>query len=433
MPGPVNTWERNYDVGDGTSRRSPSNAPGPAEQRSPGVWARGAAVYEAYTRALILAPAAILSKTGYALGEVLKGLLPGFLQALVVLGVTTVVGAAAGGSLGFFFGGAGAAPGVVLGGELGLDIGTAALSWLGVGFLAVAITMGLGELWATVSRGIECAWAAPEHPQKEYPHQIEQAAQDLADAVGIVMLLILQAIVATILKRAAVGSSEAALATGRSIGSMGSEAAADEAVVSVVRQLRGTKLGSGFADWVEENWPRLRDDPRLRFRGRAPEEGGGPGTTHETSAPAGKGAAPEGLAYRIDLPDHLLGPDGFKGGKLYGTHNLNNAIASLKNKNASCSLSPTSTTGISELGYRYFDPSRGKYISGTKTVYDPIVYNDETMLNMAQKAGEQGFENYLKNPADHYDVIQDGVKFRVYINTDTNTGAPYVGNVHPIP
>jgi hypothetical protein len=266
MPGPLNTWEQNHDVDDGTSRRQPSNTPGSTEQRSPSAWARGEAVYEAYTRALILAPTAVFHKTGYALGGVLKGLLPGLQQAVVVLGATTALGAVAGGVIGFFFGGAGAAPGAVLGGELGFDIGTAALTWLGVGFLAVAITMGLGELWATVSSGIKQAWAAPEYPEREYPHQIEQAAQDLADGVGILMLLILQAIVATVLKRVAVESAGAALATGRSIGTLGSEAAADEAVAAMISRLRSTKLGSEFADWVKENWPQLRDDPRLRFR-----------------------------------------------------------------------------------------------------------------------------------------------------------------------
>jgi hypothetical protein len=268
MPGPINTWDANYEVDDGTSCRMPSRSPGPTEHRSPNMLARAEALYDAYERAQVLAPAAVLQKTGYALGQLLKGLLPGLLQTLIILAASTVLGAVAGGVIGFFFAGAGAAPGAVLGGELGLEIGTAVLSWLGLAFLAVAIVQGFGELKAELSAGVKRAWAAPEYPDCEYPHQIEKAAHDFANAAGILLLLILKGIVAWVFKRAAVGATEAALATGNSIRAAGSEAAAGEAVGAVVAQLRVSRLGSGFADWVEENWPRLRDDPRLRFEVR---------------------------------------------------------------------------------------------------------------------------------------------------------------------
>jgi hypothetical protein len=230
---------------------------------------------------LVLAPAAVYNKTGYALGELLKGLWPGLVQTLVILGATTGFGAAAGGVIGFFFGGAGAVPGALLGGELGLEIGTATLGWLGLGFLAAAIAIGLSELSSTVAAGVKRAWLAPDQPDREYPHQIEAAAQDLANAAGILMLLILQGIVAWVFKRAAVTATKTAFGTANSIRAAGSEAVAGEAVGAVVTQLRSSKLGGGFADWVEANWPRLRDDPRLRFKMRTPE-GGGPGT--ETAA-----------------------------------------------------------------------------------------------------------------------------------------------------
>jgi hypothetical protein len=273
MPGPICTWERNYEVDDGTSCRMPSQPPGPKQQRSPTSWARGAALYEAYERAKVLATAAVYHKTGYALGQVLEGLLPGLLQTLLLLAATTTLGGVAGGVIGFFFGGVGAAPGAVVGADLGLDIGVAALTWLGLGFLATAMIIGAGELWASASSGVRRAWAAPESPEREYPHEIDKAAHDLADAVGIFVLLVLQAIVAWVFKRAAVASTEAALTTGRYIQAAGSEAAAGEAVGVIVQQLRTSRLGTGFADWVEQNWPQLRDDPRLRFRTQPPAGG----------------------------------------------------------------------------------------------------------------------------------------------------------------
>ena len=139
MPGPVDTWERTYVVDDGTSCRMPSLRPGPREQRSPGLWKRAEAIFHAYERALILMPAAIATKTGYALGELLKGLLPGLQQVLVVLAATTALGATVGGVIGFFFGGVGAAPGAVVGGELGFEIGSQTVPEIAVSIVAELI------------------------------------------------------------------------------------------------------------------------------------------------------------------------------------------------------------------------------------------------------------------------------------------------------
>ena len=148
MPGPICNWENKFEIDDGTSCRMPTAAPGPAGRvRDPSIFVRAESLYDAFTIAVRLAPSAVAAKTGYALGEILKGLLPGLVEMLVVVGVTTAVGGVAGGIIGFFFGGAGAAPGVVIGGEIGLNVGVAALTWLGLGFLAVAIAHGFGELW----------------------------------------------------------------------------------------------------------------------------------------------------------------------------------------------------------------------------------------------------------------------------------------------
>lgn len=144
-------------------------------------------------------------------------------------------------------------------------------------------------------------------------------------------------------------------------------------------------------------------------------------------------AVPEGLAYRSDLPNHLFWPDGFtRSGQLSGTHNRRNATAALDDQGATYSLTPTGTTGISELKYSYTN-SAGKTISGQKTVYDPAVYSDQAILNMSQVAGQRGYSMYLQDTSQRmFDLNQDGVNFRVYINIDPKTGAPFVGNTHPI-
>lgn len=107
---------------------------------------------------------------------------------------------------------------------------------------------------------------------------------------------------------------------------------------------------------------------------RAPGQAGYTGT--------GGNSVPEGLAYRIDLPEHLAGPDGFtKSGQLSGAHNLSNATAALDGKGATYSPAPTPTNGIFELSYNYVKPTSNKTISGSKTVYDSSVFSDRTMLN----------------------------------------------------
>jgi len=69
----------------------------------------------------------------------------------------------------------------------------------------------------------------------------------------------------------------------------------------------------------------------------------------------------------------------------------------------------------------------------TKTVYDPTVRSDQSMLRSAQKAGEQAFSRYKADPSKTvFHVTQDAIKFQAYIRVDRQTGATYVANVHPV-
>lgn len=150
--------------------------------------------------------------------------------------------------------------------------------------------------------------------------------------------------------------------------------------------------------------------------------------------PAAPPATPDGLAYRTDLPRHLSGPDGFKSGRLHGTHNQQNAIAELQGRGGTYSIKPTNTPGVNELSYKVPNPSTGKMAEGTKTVYDTALFSDEQILELAQRAGERAFNAHKTNPTQSsFDISEGGINFRAYINSDKATGEPYVGNVHPIP
>ncbi len=165
----------------------------------------------------------------------------------------------------------------------------------------------------------------------------------------------------------------------------------------------------------------------------AVDANGGPLAGVGNVANRGGNTFPDGLAYRLDLPEHLAGPDGFtKSGQLSGTHNLNTATAALDAKGATYTLTPTGTSGISELSYSYVKPNSGKIITGNKTVYDPAVFSDQTMLDHSLTAGQKGWTRYLIDPnTTAFDVTSGGVNFRAYINFD-GSGNPYVGNIHPI-
>jgi len=174
--------------------------------------------------------------------------------------------------------------------------------------------------------------------------------------------------------------------------------------------------------------------------------GGGDDAGGPPKAPDGpEDAYPIGLAYRRDLPQHLAGPNGVTSrGRLNGTHNLDNATSVLESRGAyrvqtlekgkpGYTVTPTGTEGIWELHYQVRSRTTGRIKENSKTVYDPAVHSDQSMLQSVLKAGETAFRQYKADPATtSFDVIQDGISFRAGINFDRHTGAPYVGNVYPI-
>jgi len=242
-------------------------------------------IYDAYELALDLAPEAILKETGYEISSLLSALIPGLLQVVVVVGATTFLGAAIGGIVGFLFGGVGAIPGAAVGGELGLDLGVAILTWLGVAFLVVSIAKGFVEMLDALRNGIEWAWAARILPKAAEAKQVSAAAHELARTVGILFRLILQAIVVYLLKKAAVGATRGATTTAGAVQAEGAAAVSDATVAELVGKLRSSKFGGRFATWVEENWRDIVKNPRLKeAQAPRPSEGTGGGGTSVSDA-----------------------------------------------------------------------------------------------------------------------------------------------------
>jgi len=239
----------------------------------------------------------VLHETGEALESILEGLFPTLGKCIALVAATSVLGAAAGAAIGALAGGVGAAPGAVIGGQLGYDIGVAALSVLGLGFLAVAIGAHLVELKDISQRAVQRAIDSVHLAGCERDAAMTQAAREFALAEATLVKLILIGIVALLLRRptlaavrTAAGSASAsagALSSGEAM------ALAESNVAGLVATLRASRLGEGFAAWIERNWRGLIRNPRLRPEPAAPVAGPSPGTAMTPSQVArARGAEP---------------------------------------------------------------------------------------------------------------------------------------------
>lgn len=270
---------------DGTSALWPMPAPGPlgmdprprhvVEASLDDVWrldgqAVARNVWEALRLAVQRVPRRLSERTGLMLDAVLGAVLPTLLAAFGVLAAATALGAFIGGLVGFFAGGVSAVPGAALGGDAGFAIANAMLAWAGLGFLIVEIAAGLPEMGRLAQRGVRRAAARSfVHPDTR-PMQQSAATDDLADAFALLVCLVLQGIVAWLLKNPAIAAARSATASvGDAAGAIRAgeaSAAADAAVAELVGHLRASRFGEGFAAWVEGHWRELVDNPRLQPR-----------------------------------------------------------------------------------------------------------------------------------------------------------------------
>lgn len=254
IPGPLDASRGNHNVRDGTLQRRPGVTPGFISGPSPGnasAWGlfdlddRVGDLIDALNIGKANTLAAVKQMTDQALDDLIHGLLPGLLTMIAVLGITTVVGGAIGAVVGALVGaGVGAAPGAAAGVELGLSIGGALITWMGLGFLLVAIGDGLGELSGRVVAATSRAWNALDNHDRSA--EVHRAGLEYADAVALLFKIILMAIVARLTFNQGKAASQETFAL-----------------------LRKSKLGEGFAAWVAKNQEALLNNPKLRPKSKA--------------------------------------------------------------------------------------------------------------------------------------------------------------------
>lgn len=206
------------------------------------------ALWDALSQSRRHVAAIVRQETGVILDEIIDGILPALAMAVGVLAASAVLGAAVGAALGALAGGVGAAPGAVAGGQAGFAVGMAAMEWLGLGFLAVAVVGALGRVGDYAGRATRRAVNSLFVPTTQQPGEILLAAQDYSRAQAELLKAVLVGLVALLLKNSALNATRQAGA----------------GVADLVAMLRSSRLGEGFAAWVEANWTRLIANPRLR-------------------------------------------------------------------------------------------------------------------------------------------------------------------------
>jgi hypothetical protein len=244
---------------------------------------RARAVLETIRVARRHAPAAILEATGVEFGAMLDGLLPGLLLCICIVAATTVIGGAAGAAIGALAMGFGAAPGAAFGATAGFEAGIAVLEGLGLAFLVTVIGASVAEAGRLAHRAVREAWNSVDEPGSRWFH-VDHAGRTLAFAAAALVRGILQGIVAFLVAKGA--------------------SAAASRVPELVTKLRASRLGDGFAAWVERNWASLIKNERLRQsepsagggrsggRGSTSKDETGRGKPPARAAPAAKPAKP---------------------------------------------------------------------------------------------------------------------------------------------
>jgi filamentous hemagglutinin len=119
------------------------------------------------------------------------------------------------------------------------------------------------------------------------------------------------------------------------------------------------------------------------------------------------------IPVRSNLVDHLMEAT-VSGKQISGGHNESNFMTALNNVKGTVVSTKEIAPGIREIEYRLPDKN---YPNGfpTKTVYDPMVYSDTKMADMAQEAAARGMIQYQVTREPTQYVTVNGVKFEVPI------------------
>lgn len=142
------------------------------------------------------------------------------------------------------------------------------------------------------------------------------------------------------------------------------------------------------------------------------------------------------IPVRSDLIAHLTDAK-VSGRQISGGHNESNFMAALNDAKGAVDGKTEIAPGVTEVQYKL--PGK-EYPNGfpTKTVYDPKVYSDTKIADMAQEAASKGMLKYMQGgyrPGDVLDIPVNGINFQVPIKdlnkTPGGSASLYVPSVYP--
>lgn len=219
-------------------------------------------VFWATERAFLYAGAAIAENTGFALADLLQ---PGFLEALlfsfVVLVLDGSIGGAAGGIIvGLLSAGSGTSFGVATASNAGENLELAILDWLGVAFLLPYVAPNLFVALSPVRRGISLAWVAGRNPLHSKIADQEAAARVLSKASGAFFAVLLRGIVLYVMHEVGTNVPNQVV----------SSATYTEVMTSLLAKLNQSKLGAAFANFVQDNFPKILENAVQSKRAESP-------------------------------------------------------------------------------------------------------------------------------------------------------------------
>jgi hypothetical protein len=200
--------------------------------------------------------------SGIDLSGVAEILLSACKDVAVVWGGSVVLGGLAGGAIGFFGFGVGAAPGAVVGAGVGTQVGAWVLGFLGLKALIEDLGTAIPDALRHYEMGFKLAWGPVR--RWEADSGTERAPHELAEGHIVLMIAMLSALAAY-------------LTRGR--GNPGAKAR----VLEEIRQ--SPRLGSRVADWAVAHEEQLIGHPALRPRqqqvtmGSNPARGASPPVT----------------------------------------------------------------------------------------------------------------------------------------------------------
>ncbi|SEI46890.1 DUF6861 domain-containing protein [Pseudomonas sp. NFR16] len=193
--------------------------------------------------------------------EILPVLLKLVQDVVMILGGSVAVGGAVGGAVGSLAFGAGALPGAVAGGSIGLQVGNLILATLGLWSITGYFAAGLQPCAETLWDGLTTAWHAEEglKPPGLDPtgasaatilERTQRAARQLARGQEQLVLLLLTAIV-TYLTRGQLRTG----VTG-----------ALDSIATRSAKLQAEISNRKFADWLARNERAILDEPDLQMK-----------------------------------------------------------------------------------------------------------------------------------------------------------------------